>query len=607
MARTLRQDLATLRAAAARTARAAQHRLGPAFEDASERAWALWQRSLGLRVALSIVVLGSVVLLVVGNYTYGRIADGLLNDKQVSAQRDAETQGKIAQRVFDVIDKTDQTSLRQATLDVAENQRAPDHTRELIITPALGNNRQVISTTTSSSTIGLEVVPTELRRAVMADRSRQQVQIAPVPEGEDTVPAVIVGQVLQLPPNAGPMELYFVYPMSAETGALRVVVRSLASAAIFLVLLLAGIAFVVTRQVVEPVRRAAQVAERLASGQLDQRMAVRGTDDLASLGRSFNRMAASLQAQIGQLKTLSTLQQQFVSDVSHELRTPLTTVRMAADLLYDSRADFPRHTARSAELLNNELNRFETLLADLLEISRFDAGAAQLAAEPVDLRDVVNQVVDDAEPLARHKDTQVRVAAPAEPVVVEMDSRRISRILRNLVVNAIEHSEGKPVTVEVAGTAQAAAVAVRDQGVGLHPGEAAKVFTRFWRADPARARTTGGTGLGLAIALEDAHLHHGWLEAWGQPGKGSTFRLTLPRTTTGKITESPLRMRPDGLLAIEAPPAREPEPEQIPGVLPVGPLTETAQSFVLHGEVPDYVPHGLTLNPPGSSHATDEP
>ena len=227
------------------------------------------------------------------------------------------------------------------------------------------------------------------------------------------------------------------------------------------------------------------------------------------------------------------MQRRFVSDVSHELRTPLTTVRMAADLLYESREDFDDPAAaRSAELLQNQLDRFESLLADLLEISRFDAGAAILDAEPADLRDVVARVIEGAEPLA-DQGQRGHVVGGDEPVVAEVDPRRIERILRNLVVNALEHGEGRDIDVRLAAGDGAVAVAVRDQGIGLKPGEASRVFNRFWRADPARARTTGGTGLGLSIALEDAALHGGWLHAWGEPGGGSQFRLTMPRNAGG--------------------------------------------------------------------------
>jgi two-component system sensor histidine kinase MtrB len=277
-------------------------------------------------------------------------------------------------------------------------------------------------------------------------------------------------------------------------------------------------------------------------------MSVRGEDDLAMLGKSFNEMADSLQTQIRQLEGLSRVQQRFVSDVSHELRTPLTTIRMAADLIHDSRVGFDPAVARSAELLQNELDRFEELLADLLEISRFDAGAAVLDPEDVDLVEMVRRVVRGMEALAAQRPVALVVDAPPAPRRVEGDIRRLERILRNLVANAIDHGrDDDTIVVTVAGDEHSAAVTVRDHGIGLEPGEAAMVFNRFWRADPARARSTGGTGLGLAISLEDTHLHGGWLQAWGRPGEGAQFRLTLPRKAGRPLTRSPLPLVPDGV------------------------------------------------------------
>jgi two-component system sensor histidine kinase MtrB len=274
-------------------------------------------------------------------------------------------------------------------------------------------------------------------------------------------------------------------------------------------------------------------------------MSLRGEDDLALLARSFNDMADNLQTQIRQLEGLSRVQQRFVSDVSHELRTPLTTIRMAGDLIFDARDEFDPTVSRSAELLHNELDRFEELLSDLLEISRFDAGAAALDVESIDLRDTAALVVESAQALADSKATVLTIHAPNRACVADIDPRRVERVLRNLVVNAIEHGEGRPIDIHVAQNDTAVAILVRDQGVGLRPGEASLVFNRFWRADPARARTTGGTGLGLAIALEDARLHHGWLQAWGEPGVGSRFRLTLPKHPDVPIEVSPLPLTPE--------------------------------------------------------------
>jgi two-component system sensor histidine kinase MtrB len=273
-------------------------------------------------------------------------------------------------------------------------------------------------------------------------------------------------------------------------------------------------------------------------------MLVRGEDDLARLANSFNAMADSLQRQITQLEALSQLQQRFTSDVSHELRTPLTTVQMAADVLHEARGDFAPHVARSAELLRAELDRFEALLSDLLEISRYDAGAAVLEAEPTDLGALTGRIVEGMGALAHRHDCELVIQQPAEPVIAEVDARRVERILRNLVGNAIEHGQGCPVEITLAANRSAAAVTVRDRGVGLSTAEAQRVFDRFWRADPSRVRTVGGSGLGLSISLEDARLHGGWLQVWGEPGHGAQFRLTLPLVAGGDLASSPLPLRP---------------------------------------------------------------
>jgi two-component system, OmpR family, sensor histidine kinase MtrB len=314
------------------------------------------------------------------------------------------------------------------------------------------------------------------------------------------------------------------------------------------VALLAAIASLVTRWVVLPVRHAARAAQRLSAGRLEERMAVGGADDLAALSTSFNDMAASLQEKLRELEELSKTQRQFVSDVSHELRTPMTTIRMAAEILFESREQLDPAAARSAELLQSQTERFEILLTDLLEISRHDANVATLDAEPADVCDIVRRSADDAQQLAERRGGRLEFRLPAQVCMAEVDRRRVERILRNLLVNAVEHGEGKDVVVTVAADRDAVAVAVRDHGVGLGPGEDQLVFERFWRADPARARTIGGTGLGLAISLEDARLHGGWLQARGERGRGSVFRLTLPRVAGEPLAGSPL---PLGLDEVE--------------------------------------------------------
>ncbi|HEU5485852.1 MAG TPA: MtrAB system histidine kinase MtrB, partial [Microlunatus sp.] len=388
------------------------------------------------------------------------------------------------------------------------------------------------------------------------------------------VPGIAVGSALTLP-GTGRYEIYFIFPLTQQLNILTVLQAAVVTTGAILVVLLTFIAALVARQVVVPIRAARRAAESLASGNLDDRMKVRGQDDIARLATSMNYMASELQKQISQLEELSRVQQRFVSDVSHELRTPLTTVRMAAEVLYETREDFDPIAARSAELLQTELDRFEALLTDLLEISRFDAGAAVLSLSEVDLRDVVRRVVEASASLAETSGSEVRIHAP-EPGVAEVDARRIERIVRNLLVNAIEHGEGRPIDVIVESDEHAVAVAVRDHGVGFEAGQAKQVFLRFWRADPARARTVGGTGLGLAISMEDANLHKGWLTAWGRPGMGAQFRLTIPRSAGGVIESSPLPLVPRDLV-LPAPPLEN-------GIVPTAPLEPVNRTVVVTTE-----------------------
>ena len=320
--------------------------------------------------------------------------------------------------------------------------------------------------------------------------------------------------------------------------------RTLWVVGIGLVLLISGIAWFVLRSVTAPISEAADTSAKLAAGQLDVRLPVHGEDELATLGRSFNAMADSIESQIKELAELSLVQQRFVSDVSHELRTPMTTIRLAADMINDQRDDFDPATARAAELLNAQVQRFETLLTDLLEISRYDAGSVQLELEPTSLAHLAEDVIGSMQQLAEQHGTDVRLVAPGGYSPVEMDPRRVRRVVRNLLGNAIEHGEGRPIVVTVDSDQQAVAIGVRDFGLGMKPEDVEHVFDRFWRADPSRTRTIGGTGLGLSIALGDAKLHGGELAVWSEPGRGTNFVLTLPRQGAPLNGASPIPVDP---------------------------------------------------------------
>ncbi|ARQ72441.1 MtrAB system histidine kinase MtrB [Streptomyces marincola] len=521
----------------------------------------LWRRNIQLRVVASTLLLSMAVVLVLGVVVIGQVRNGLLEAKRQTAQSQAEGGFAVAEDLAGMAGENGENAGRSVdagnwmTELVGQLASGGQGVFSVVAMPSRLAGAPFAEEPFSaprgprvSQALELDLprtVSEDLRAAVDSDRSVHWQYGSIVNANGTSEAGLIIGR--RLTDNLGNQyQLYYLFPFTQEEKSLSLVTGTIATAGLFLVVLLGAIAWLVVRQVVTPVRMAARIAERLAAGRLQERMKVSGEDDIARLGESFNKMARNLQLQIQQLKELSRLQRRFVSDVSHELRTPLTTVRMAADVIHEARGDFDPATARSAELLLSQLDRFESLLADLLEISRFDAGAAHLEAELTDLRDVVQRVVEGAEPLAERKGGRLLVRGAARPVVAEVDPRRIERVVRNLVVNAIEHGEGKDVVVRLAAAAdgEAVAIAVRDYGIGLRPDEAERVFNRFWRADPARARTTGGTGLGLSIAVEDAHLHGGRLEAWGEPGGGAQFRLTLPRGAGGPLAGSPLPLEP---------------------------------------------------------------
>jgi two-component system, OmpR family, sensor histidine kinase MtrB len=515
----------------------------------------LWRRSIQARVVIGTLALSAALAILSGWVLMSRVTDGLLDSKKQSALSLAAAgidaaQAKLtaAPEVGNVLDLG--TVVPQLTHALSPSASAQDDYGIVIIGPSdplvPGVDEGVL--TSGESSPNRRSIPTNLLEKVRSTPGSWWAYSTVYYDDPSTPsqPGLVVGAQVRVPVTGQIYSLFYVFPLQEQQQTLYVVRSALITTGAILVVLLGTIAWLVTRQVVTPVRLARRISERLAAGRLEERMHVRGEDDIARLGVSFNQMASSLQRQIRQLQELSRVQRRFVADVSHELRTPLTTVRMAADLLHDQRATFDPSTARSAELLQRELDRFEGLLTDLLEISRFDAGVAVLTLADVDLRTVVRRVCDSTAALAARRGSRIRLELPPTACLVEADVRRVERIVRNLVINAIQYGEGRSVHVRVASSDKVVAMSVRDHGVGLKAGEDVMVFSRFWRSDPARARTRGGTGLGLSIAVEDTTLHGGRLEAWGKPGVGALFRLTLPRRAGDALDASPLPLVPEG-------------------------------------------------------------
>ena len=518
-------------------------RSGPVIRGTSAVSRALaqiWRRSLQLRVVVLTLGLSAVVILVLGFVLTSQITNRVLDVKVRAATEEVD---RARTTVGGIVSGEEARSL-DSSLQLARNTLISKPGQAsgsglagafdaVLIVPGDGPRE-------ATGAGPVDQIPRTLRDFVKA--GQVSYQYATVRTEGFSGPALLVGT--PAPSRVSNLELYLIFPLTSEENTITLVRGTMATGGLVLLLLLAGIALLVSRQVVLPVRSASRIAERFAEGHLSERMPVRGEDDMARLAVSFNDMAESLQRQITTLEEFGNLQRRFTSDVSHELRTPLTTVRMAADLIYENSEDLDPALRRSTELLVGELDRFETLLNDLLEISRHDAGVAEVSVEAVDLRSTVNKALANVGHLADEASIELQVDLPEDPVIAEVDPRRVERILRNLIANAIDHAEHQPVQVRMGADEDTVAVTVRDFGVGLRPGEEKLVFSRFWRSDPSRVRRSGGTGLGLAISIEDARLHQGRLEAWGEPGNGACFRLTLPLVRGHKVTTSPLPLKP---------------------------------------------------------------
>lgn len=516
-------------------------KIGDRLSTIWHRIMRLWRTSLQVRIITSVMGVSVLVVGMLGFALVSIVAQRLLDAKFNVANEEIDrarvvVEQTIAASAADGI-QARLNAGREALADRETSAAAGAVTVYEAILIAPGPDGDVISSPPGG------YVPDQLRPFIQEGQVSYQYATVDARDGS-SYSALVIGT-----PTASDipdLELYLVMPLTSEASTLALVRGLFAGATVVMTLLLVGITWLFANQVIGPVRSAARIAERFSSGHLRERMAVEGEDEMARLAVNFNKMAESLSLQIRQLEEYGNLQRQFTSDVSHELRTPLTTVRMAADLIADGAEDLDPGTRRASELMIAELDRFEMLLNDLLEISRYDAGVADLSAERTDVRQCVEAAFQPLQAVAEETGTPFVLDLPGDPVPAVVDSRRIERVLRNLMANAIDHSEGNPVVVALRSDEHSVAFTVTDRGVGLKPEQEELVFNRFWRADPSRVRRTGGTGLGLAIAREDANLHGGRLEAHGVPGRGSCFRLLLPLEPGGRLDTEPLPLEVPG-------------------------------------------------------------
>ena len=503
------------------------------------------RHSLSAKLAVAITLAALVLLLVFGIIVASQLRSSMFETRKDAILADASLRFSSAQSVFS-------SSTATSPDQVQESARGALASLKASAAGAGATNVALLRSEGSTASLRINQIEDEQMRGLITPQMREAVAQGGAQwqsvgirasDSDKVSPGILVGTQVQLP-RAGTHELYILYSLAADQRQVDVVLRVLVLSALPIIVALPIGVFALLHRLLLPVRLTVSAATKAAEGDLDVRVEVHGADEMAALGRAFNAMTSSLQDTISRYDELAKLQQRFVSDVSHELRTPLTTIRMAEDIVWDNREDLPAHARRSAELLHDQTERMEQMLADLLEISRYDAASALLDAEERDLRPIVTRVVEACAELAQRQGVPVEVVAPAR-ASAEIDERRIERVIRNLVVNAIEHADGTRVTITVATSATDVGCRVRDRGVGMTQEVADHVFDRFYRADTARARTTGGTGLGLAIATEDVAIHGGRLQAYGEPGKGASFLMTLPKHAGDEIASWPLALWED--------------------------------------------------------------
>jgi two-component system sensor histidine kinase MtrB len=496
-----------------------------------------WRSSLVIRITGTIVTLSLVLIWLLGSALFSQVSSGIFDEKLKLSILDAQSTARNTQIQLiysNYQEKAAFISVFDEILALPPNTY--EGTAKEIAVFSFSNIGESYVFEGTSNFLDPKSIPPKFRETTRKAKDSQWERAQLVYSDGKTEPGIVVGNNLIIS-GVGKYEFYVIFSLAQQERTMSLIFNYLLLAGVVLTFLIGLTTYFVMRRLIAPIQDAARVAEELTNGNLDLRMDFQGEDEIASLGYSFNEMAVSLQQQISRLENLSKLQQRFVSDVSHELRTPLTTIRMASQVIFATKDTFEPTVARSAELLISQIERFESLLTDLLEVSRFDAQAAVMEVEEIDLVALVKETIDYVHP---SQDRIITLQAPNTSIMVDVDPRRIKRIIRNLISNALDHREDKRVDVRIAETDNEVSVGVRDYGSGFNFVDRKMLFERFWRADSSRARSTGGTGLGLSISLEDAKLHQGEIDAWGERGKGAHFVLTIPKYAGGSIESRPI-------------------------------------------------------------------
>ena len=504
----------------------------------------IWARSLMVRTMTITGIVTGAMIASAGVFLLTSVSNDLYSSRRDQALQDSARATVAAQAQLDSFDAADRGGLSSLAGSVTSTVQDTSASQMIYVRRQTGQAPFLeLPSSLDTTSVLVQAVSSELSSAVRSDEEPQHWQaVTFYRDAGDSAPGIIVASSLEFPAGAGVYDLYIGYDLGDTEQTISFVGRTLLLTAVVMMLFIGILVWVISRIVFRPIRVAADTSRRLAAGEAEARMPRQHDEHFDVLSDGFNDMADTLQARIRELDELSEMQQRFVSDVSHELRTPLTTIRLASEVLKGQQDSLESGQQRAVEVLSTQVERFESLLTDLLEISRYDAGRVTLETEPTNLVHLVHEVVDSLQQLSP---SLIEVRALGGYTPMDVDARRVRRIVSNLVGNAIEHGDENPIVVTIDSNADATAIAVRDWGVGMSDEAVTHVFDRFWRADPSRKRTLGGTGLGLAIAREDAAVHGGILEVWSRSGEGSNFRLTLPRREEVTDYISPVLLIPE--------------------------------------------------------------
>ena len=391
------------------------------------------KQSLSLKVLSSSIAFSILISLVIGFTLHNRVASTIINEKIAISKVETSNALYLAQGHFNIARFQNDAGLKKVVTDFITSSREDGSLsgRETVILPVTNNSKAQDIYQTVPTLLVLDSIPDSFREQVRTSDAVLDKRTTIRYSDGNEYPGFLIGGKLNIP-RTGVYEIYYLFKLNAQYNSISTITWILFFAGFLLVMLIALSTHFLIRQVVSPVQQAAAVAEKFTKGDFSSRMAISTQDEIATLGKSFNEMAASIQEQIYRLENLSLLQQRFVSDVSHELRTPLTTLRMAAEVIYEQKTSFDPNIARSSELLVNQIDRFELLLSDLLEVSRFDAEAASLGAVEFDVTGLVRKTVEYLHPT---KASLFDVSAPLDPIKIEADPRRIERIFYKSIGN----------------------------------------------------------------------------------------------------------------------------------------------------------------------------